>query len=59
MGQDFQGVYNIYKRNLVLFNPHGKQTGDVFELSDLSSEALENQVGEASCKNLARGNCND
>lgn len=52
MGQDFQGVYNLYEKKLVLFNPHGKQTGDVFEIKDLSSEELDKEVGERAAKTL-------
>lgn len=52
MGRDFQGVYNLYERKLVLFNPHGKQTGDVFEISDLSSPALDKEVGERAANTL-------
>ena len=53
MGRDFQGVYNLYERKLVLFNPHGKQTtGDVFEITDLDSEELDKQVGERAANEL-------
>ena len=52
MGRDFQGVYNLYERKLVLFNPHGKQTGDVFEITDLESEELDNEVGEKAANTL-------
>lgn len=52
MGQDFQGVYNIYKGNLVLFNPHGKQTGDIVEINDLSDKTLEETVGERAANTL-------
>ena len=52
MGRDFQGVYNIYEEKLVLFNPHGKQTGDVFEINDLDSKELEEKVGERAADTL-------
>jgi peptide chain release factor 3 len=52
MGQDFQGVYNIYKGNLILFNPHGKQLGDVIEIDDLDSDALEEAIGERAAETL-------
>lgn len=52
MGRDFQGVYNLYERKLVLFNPHSKQTGDVFEINDLTSEELDKQVGERAANEL-------
>jgi len=52
MGRDFQGVYNLYERKLVLFNPHGKQTGDIFEINDLTSDELDKQVGEKAANEL-------
>ncbi|MFK7979464.1 MAG: peptide chain release factor 3 [Saprospiraceae bacterium] len=53
MGRDFQGVYNLYERKLVLFNPHGKQTtGDVFEITDLDSKELDKEVGERAANEL-------
>jgi len=53
MGQDFQGVYNIYKRNLVLFNPHGQQTtGDIIEINDLENDTLDKTIGERAAKTL-------
>ncbi len=52
MGRDFQGVYNLYERKLVLFNPHGKQTGDVFEINDLTSDELDKRVGERAANTL-------
>jgi len=53
MGQRFKGVYNLYEKKLVLFNPHEKQTtGDTVEISDLSSEELEKHVGEYAANEL-------
>jgi peptide chain release factor 3 len=53
MGQNFQGVYNLYKQELVLFHPHGQQSEeeDVIKITDLSSEELDRHVG----KNAAAG----
>ncbi len=46
MGPDFKGVYNLFERNLVLFNPHGKQREkDVVKFQDLSNEKLEKHIG--------------
>ncbi len=53
MGQRFQGVYSLYERRLVLFQPHGKQQAEesiVFE--DLQSPELERFVGERPAKQL-------
>ncbi len=53
MGQRFQGVYNIYEKKLVLFNPHGKQTGEeAIEIMDLESEELDRHIGERAAKTL-------
>lgn len=47
MGQRFKGVYSLYKKNLVLFRPHSKQTDDVVEINSLADPALETHVGAA------------
>jgi peptide chain release factor 3 len=53
MGQRFQGVYNIYKKELVLFNPHGKQEEEaVLIINDLSDAVLDEKVGEAAANEL-------
>ncbi len=53
MGQRFKGVYNLYEKKLVLFNPHGKQTEeDTIEITDLASEELEKHVGESAATEL-------
>lgn len=53
MGQRFKGVYNLYERKLVLFNPHGKQEDEeivVFE--DLSNPDLDKRIGESAARTL-------
>lgn len=52
MGQRFQGVYNLYEKNLVLFRPHGKQEEGIIEIKDLESPELEKHVGAAAAKEL-------
>lgn len=53
MGYRFQGVYNIYEKNLVLFRPHGKQAEeDVVKFSDLNDARLEKYIGEAAAREL-------
>ena len=53
MGQDFQGVYNIYSQELKLFRAHGKQEEeDTFSLSDLESKELEERVGARAADEL-------
>ena len=46
MGQRFKGVYNIYKEELLLFSPHGKQVqDDILKISDLSDPILNKKLG--------------
>ncbi|MCS7036194.1 MAG: peptide chain release factor 3 [Saprospiraceae bacterium] len=53
MGQRFQGVYSLYERRLVLFQPHGKQQEEesiVFE--DVQDPTLERYIGESAARQL-------
>ncbi|MCS6929773.1 MAG: peptide chain release factor 3 [Saprospiraceae bacterium] len=53
MGQRFQGVYSLYERRLVLFQPHGRQESDksvVF--NTLQDPALANHLGEKAAQQL-------
>lgn len=53
MGQRFQGVYSLYERRLVLFQPHGKQQQEesvVFE--DVQDPALEQYLGAGAAQQL-------
>ena len=53
MGQRFQGVYNIYKKELVLFRPHSKQDEhESIVFNDLSDPDLVTQIGEAAAEEL-------
>lgn len=53
MGQDFQGVYNIYEQKLVLFRPHSKQQDEgIIEIKDLSDDTLDKEVGERAASKL-------
>lgn len=46
MGRRFKGVYNIYKHELVLFDPHGHQDEEsVIKMKELDQETLEPYVG--------------
>lgn len=48
MGQRFKGVYNIYKEELLLFSPHGKQVqDDIVKISDLTDPILEEKLGKS------------
>lgn len=47
MGPTFQGVYNLYERNLQLFTEVEKQTiGESIELKDINSKELEKYIGK-------------
>jgi peptide chain release factor 3 len=53
MGQRFQGVYNLYEKKLVLFNPHGKQDESAsLVINDLSDDSLEKHIGESAAATL-------
>lgn len=53
MGQRFKGVYNLYEKKLVLFNPHGKQEEEaVVVFEDLNSPDLEKIIGESAARTL-------
>jgi peptide chain release factor 3 len=53
MGYDFKGIYNIWEKNVNLFtgDPR-KDIEDTVKISDLSSEALDNLVGEKAANTL-------
>jgi len=52
MGQRFKGVYSIYEKKLVLFNPHGQQGDDSIAFDDLQSPDLDAHVGEEAANEL-------
>ena len=53
MGQRFKGVYNLYTRSLVLFNPHGTQDeGDIVIFEDLNDPELETYIGDTPAREL-------
>jgi peptide chain release factor 3 len=53
MGQSFQGVYNIYKEELLLFSSHGKQADeDTFVIKDPNDPNLDILVGERAANEL-------
>ena len=54
MGQRFRGVYNLYEKKLVLFNPHGKQDEEeVIVFEDLANPDLKNASAKARPANCA------
>ncbi|MFN5931639.1 MAG: EF-Tu/IF-2/RF-3 family GTPase, partial [Sphingobacteriales bacterium] len=47
MGKDFKGVYNLYDKSLLLFNPNQKATDeDIVPIEELKDPQLEGLVGE-------------
>lgn len=53
MGYNFQGVYDLYKKSLVLFKPHGKQnTEETVAFDDLDDPELESYIGEEAAAEL-------
>ena len=53
MGQRFKGVYSLYEKKLILFDPHGKQEkGHTTTIEDLSQDLLDQKVGEAAAREL-------
>ena len=54
MGQDLQGVYNLYERKLNLFSPTDKQriADNKISIEDLSDSALEGYIGEEAAELL-------
>ena len=45
MGPDFKGVYNIYKKELVLFKAHGKQSEEqTVKFTDLNDDRLDEYI---------------
>lgn len=53
MGQDFKGVYNIYKRELNLFTAHGKQQdNDTIRFTDINDERLNYLISDRNANQL-------
>ena len=52
-GKLFQGVYNIYSQELVLYKPHQKQdTFDTVKITDLNDPTLATHIGEEAAAQL-------
>ncbi len=46
MGQDFQGVYNVYEKNINLFSGENKQKiSEMINISDVNSDEIDGYVG--------------
>lgn len=51
MGQDFQGVYNLYQKQLNLFSAN-TQYGNIMEFNDISVPELEDHIGNDAAEML-------
>jgi len=45
IGKEFKGVYNLYEKNLLLFNPNQKTTEEDLPIEDLSDKIVEEKLG--------------
>lgn len=53
MGKDFKGVYNLFDKSLLLFNPNQKATDDdIIPIENLNDLQLEGLVGEKDASQL-------
>ena len=53
MGYDFQGIYNIWNKNIQLFSSEEKQKkGTAVQYEDLNDPELENAIGTTALKTL-------
>ncbi|MFT6747984.1 MAG: peptide chain release factor 3 [Glaciecola sp.] len=53
MGQDFQGVYNIYEKNINLFSGDNKQkVSEMVNISDIDSKEIDERVGDEAAETL-------
>jgi len=53
MGQDFQGIYNIWEKNIQLFLEENKQKiGESVKIDDLFSEQIDELVGKKAAETL-------
>ncbi len=52
MGSDFQGVYNLYEKKLVLFRPHGKQDDEIIIIDDLADPELDDIINPRAAAKL-------
>jgi peptide chain release factor 3 len=52
-GSNFKGVYSLYEKQLILFNPHGKQDAEAsIVIEDLSDARLDKQIGAEAANQL-------
>ena len=54
MGKDFKGVYNLFDKNLLLFNPNQKATEEDLPIEDLNDDIVEQKLGAKRCGTIKR-----
>ena len=53
MGQDFEGVYNLYEKNLLLYTEQKKQKiGESIQIEDVQSEEIDEYLGQQAAGRL-------
>ena len=53
MGYDFKGIYNIWEKNINLFNGDNKQTiSEAIHFEDVNNPELENYIGDTAAETL-------
>lgn len=53
MGQDFEGVYNIFEQNLLLYTDHKKQKkGESIEIKDIEDDRVTESIGATAAAKL-------
>ena len=52
MGKDFKGVYNLFDKNLLLFNPNQKTTEEDVPIDNIKDEIVEQKLGEKDAARL-------
>ncbi len=52
MGKGFKGVYNLFDKELLLFNPNQKVTAEDIPMKDLNDSLLDERVGEKDAAQL-------
>lgn len=45
MGKEFKGVYNLYEKSLLLFNPNQKITEEDLPIEDINDKIVEDKLG--------------
>ncbi|HRX28235.1 MAG TPA: peptide chain release factor 3 [Saprospiraceae bacterium] len=52
MGSQFQGVYNLYEKNLLLFSPHSKDLEEGIKITNIDDNLLDKKVGDRAANQL-------